>query len=123
MVKLLVSPFLQYSRPKQLLLVLDSLAQRVPESELHKILQLLVYVASDGVKEDNFHASHQYLQPLDHGDDFYQCKLLLVGVVVAGCLVREGEEKTEVLRDLFFLRSRKNIIKKAEKSYVFPQKS
>jgi hypothetical protein len=38
----------------------------------------------DGVGEDGLHSGHEDLQPLDHGDDLDQGKLLFAGVVVAG---------------------------------------
>ena len=70
--------------PDVILLCLGRLPQRVPELELHKVLELGIDAAPDAVREHGLHAGHQHLQPLDHSDHLDQGKLLVTGVIVAG---------------------------------------
>lgn len=51
------------------LLLLDSLPQRVAQCDLGEVLQGGVDGVADGVVEHTLHTTHQHLQPLDHGND------------------------------------------------------
>ncbi len=93
------------SPANEILLVLDGLAQRLSQLQLDKILQLLVDVPANGVREHRLHAGHQhlqvdvgqvgvanlnlahvppppYLQPLDHGDNLDEGEFFLRRIVV-----------------------------------------
>lgn len=52
-----------------ILLLLNSLAQRVTQCDLGEVLQGGVDGVADGVVKHTFHTTHQHLQPLYHGND------------------------------------------------------
>lgn len=70
----------------QILLILDSLPQRLPQYKLNEILQFRINGSPRRISEHRLHPGHQHLEALYHSDHFDHRELFFRCVVVSGSL-------------------------------------
>lgn len=95
---------IQYHRhlpSNQIFLVLNGFSQWLAKHQLYKVLQLGIYISTNGINENCLHSSHQHLQSFNHCYYFNERKSLLVRVIVACRLLSLKKKKFKRL--IFFL--------------------